>query len=72
MPNVTPFPVANIDMQLGEVRALLELLISLGENAEDGEFLRLRGSTVAMLYVATEKLSSADKSTAQLMHRRAS
>lgn len=72
MPNVTPFPINNIDMQLGEVRALLELLISVGENAEDAEFLRLRGNTVALLYVANEKLGSADKSTAQIMHRRAS
>lgn len=71
MATITPFPLGNIDMQLGEVRALLDTLISIGENAEDEEFLRLRASTVSLLYIATDKLKSADRSVPHLYRREA-
>ncbi len=62
MPNVIPFPLTNIDQQLAEARAIVDMLISAGENAEEAEFLRLRASSVTMLYLITDKLQSADRS----------
>ncbi|GAA2872041.1 hypothetical protein GGQ99_000950 [Aminobacter niigataensis] len=68
--NVIPLPLTNIDQQLSEATALVETLISIGENAEDAEFLRLRSSTVALLYILTDKLKSADRSIPALYPRR--
>lgn len=69
MSNVIPLPLTNIDQQLGEVRALVDILIAVGENSEEAEFLRLRGSSVALLYVITDKLKSADRSIPALYRR---
>lgn len=68
--NIIPLPIANIDQQLGEIRAAVDMLISLGENAEEAEYLRLRGSTVCMLHIIVGKLASADRSVAPLYSRR--
>lgn len=69
MPNVIPLPLTNIDQKLDEARALVDMLISVGENAEAAEFLRLRSSSVALLYVLTDKLSDADSSIPALYRR---
>ncbi|WP_245465823.1 MULTISPECIES: hypothetical protein [unclassified Mesorhizobium] len=66
---IIPFPLSNIDQQIAEARAVVEMLISMGENAEDAEFLRLRASSVTMLYLITDKLKSADRSIPALYGR---
>lgn len=67
--NIIPLPLTNIDMQLSEAAALVEMLISVGENAEDAEFLRLRAAHIAMLYIITDKLKSADRNIPHLYRR---
>lgn len=56
--------VSHIDMQLGEIAGLVQALIFMQEEADDARRESLRGATVAMLYVITDKLRTADRSVA--------
>ncbi|TPN57180.1 hypothetical protein [Mesorhizobium sp. B1-1-7] len=69
MSNVIPMPLQNIDMQISEAAALAETLIALGENMEDAEYLRMRASSMALLYILTDRLKSADRSIPGLYRR---
>ena len=69
MSNVVAFPASQIDQQLGEAAALVHLLISLSENAEDDEFARLRPSLVTSLYLLNDRLRLADRAIPGLYGR---
>jgi hypothetical protein len=69
MADIIPLPIANIDMQLAEIGALVQNLIAVGENTEDVDYLRLRGSNIALLYIITDKCKSADRSIPHLYKR---
>lgn len=62
---IIPPAITNLDMQIAEVRAMVEALIFL---QEEGESARVRDASVAMLYVINEKLGTADSAVAAL-HR---
>lgn len=54
----------NIDMQLGELEGIIDALILLQEEGDDSQ--RVRNSSIALLYVAGDKIRSALGSTARL------
>ncbi|MGL4490512.1 MAG: hypothetical protein ACRCU5_13830 [Rhizobiaceae bacterium] len=59
MSKIIAFPFIQIDQHVSEAQSLARLLISIGENAEDHEYARLRPHLVTSLYVLCDKLETA-------------
>lgn len=70
MGNTIPFPLSKIDEQLADLRALVETLIFIQEEADAGKLESLHDATVAMLYMIDEKIVAASGNSGAL-HRHA-
>lgn len=63
--HIVPPALGAIDLDLSEIGAIIEALIFM---QEEGEPARVHNATVALLYIAHDKLASALRSSNQL-HR---
>lgn len=61
--------IDNIDMQLSEISGLVQAMLFMQEEADDARRAELRDATVAMLYIISDKLKSANGSVAAASRR---
>lgn len=54
------------ELHIVEVRAIVEIIRHVAEDAEDGARERLRPAAVSLLYIANDKLGLAEKALAKV------